>query len=145
MIYAQHFATADLRADITQDQQHCPCLWRRKLGSLMMSFSQTNEIQLLNPSQDFSFWKTYLPTVQFHRSLVGPRLSFKINEWHRWHCKGTLGGHNRNALLRVLLQQLQTLFMCPARKIIHIHHKGRPLTKRYCTLSAQNEAAAKQH
>lgn len=90
--------------------------------------ARQTKFKSLNPRQDFrktqDFWKTQLPIVQFHRSLVGPRLGLKIIEWHKWHCKGILGSHNRNALLLVLLQQMQTLFMCPSRKIIHIHHEG---------------------
>lgn len=95
-----------------------------KVGSLMVASCHANKIQSLNPRQDFIFCKTQLPVVQFHRSLVGPRLGLKIFEWHKWHCKGILGSHKINALLLVLLQQLQTLFMCPSRKIIHIHHEG---------------------
>lgn len=52
-----------------------------------MASWQTNQIQSLNPSQDFSLWKTQLPAARFHRSLVRARICFKINEWHRWRCK----------------------------------------------------------
>lgn len=110
----------------------------------MMASWQTNQIQSLNPSQDFSLWKTQLPAARFHRSLVGARICFKINEWHRWHCKGGLGGHNRLLFTpSVTAAATYSVYTSTWEALSTWIRRGRSLDRSSCTLSARAEADSK--